>query len=133
MKEHLLFYSYIKGKESAEVEIETEKMILDLGLPHKKHEMSKNLSGGMQRKLSIAVAFVGGSKYYASSKLILNFINGLKICRTVILDEPTSGVDPFSRRSIWELLVKYKQSRCHIWNIIGLKLTDTLKQTELSS
>jgi len=65
VKEHLLFYSFIKGKESAEVEIETEKMILDLGLPHKKNEMSKNLSGGMQRKLSIAVAFVGGSKYEA--------------------------------------------------------------------
>ena len=48
------------------------------------------LSGGMLRKLSIAIAFVGGSK-------------------TVILDEPTSGVDPHSRRSIWDLLVKYKK------------------------
>ncbi|XP_059473610.1 ATP-binding cassette sub-family A member 7-like isoform X2 [Neocloeon triangulifer] len=92
VEEHLWFYARIKGRESSEVTTETEKMILDLGLPHKKHEMSKNLSGGMQRKLSIAVAFVGGSK-------------------TVILDEPTSGVDPFSRRSIWELLVKYKQNR----------------------
>ncbi|XP_065332368.1 ATP-binding cassette sub-family A member 7-like isoform X3 [Cloeon dipterum] len=92
VEEHLWFYARIKGKESAEVTAEAEKMIIDLGLPHKKHEMSKNLSGGMQRKLSIAVAFVGGSK-------------------TVILDEPTSGVDPFSRRSIWEMLVKYKQNR----------------------
>lgn len=44
----------------------------------------------MQRKLSVAIAFVGGSKI-------------------VILDEPTAGVDPFARRSIWELLLKYKQ------------------------
>lgn len=43
----------------------------------------------MQRKLSVAMAFVGGSK-------------------VVILDEPTSGVDPYSRRSIWDLLLKYK-------------------------
>lgn len=46
-------------------------------------------SGGMQRKLSVALAFVGGAK-------------------VVILDEPTSGVDPYSRRSIWDLLLKYR-------------------------
>lgn len=37
-------------------------MIKDLGLPHKRTTFSKDLSGGMQRKLSIAVAFIGGSK-----------------------------------------------------------------------
>jgi len=47
------------------------------------------MSGGMQRKLSIAMAFTAGS-------------------RVVILDEPTAGVDPYARRSIWELLLKYK-------------------------
>lgn len=47
------------------------------------------LVGGMQRKLSIAVAFTAGSK-------------------VVILDEPTAGVDPYARRSIWDLLLKYK-------------------------
>lgn len=41
---------------------ENEEMIENLGIPHKRNEMSKNLSGGMQRKLSIACAFVGGSK-----------------------------------------------------------------------
>jgi len=45
--------------------------------------------GGMQRKLSIAIAFTAGS-------------------RVVILDEPTAGVDPYARRSIWDLLLKYK-------------------------
>lgn len=46
-------------------------------------------SGGMQRKLSVALAFVGGSK-------------------VVILDEPTAGVDPYARRGIWDLLLKYR-------------------------
>ena len=66
--EHLWFYSQLKGQarggkeEVEELEEESDKMISDLGIPHKRDEMSKNLSGGMQRKLSIACAFVGGSK-----------------------------------------------------------------------
>ena len=52
-------------------------------------------SGGMKRKLSVAIAFVGNVK-------------------TVILDEPTAGVDPYSRRSIWELLLKYKEGKVKI-------------------
>lgn len=31
--------------------------------------------------------------------------------RTVILDEPTAGVDPYSRQSIWRILLKYKAGR----------------------
>lgn len=52
--------------------------------------------GGMQRKLSVALAFVGGAK-------------------VVILDEPTSGVDPYSRRSIWDLLLKYREGNTDTW------------------
>jgi len=67
-------------------------MIEDIGLPKKRHCRVNCLSGGMQRKLSVAIAFVGGS-------------------HTVILDEPTAGVDPYARRAIWDLLVKYKHGR----------------------
>ena len=62
MAEHLWFYARLKGQKSSDVRAQTDQMVQDLGLPHKRNEMSKNLSGGMQRKLSIASAFVGGSK-----------------------------------------------------------------------
>ena len=60
--EHLWFYARLKGRAPDVVKEESARMIEDLGLPHKRDEKSKNLSGGMQRKLSIASAFVGGSR-----------------------------------------------------------------------
>ena len=65
-------------------------ILRDISLTDKRGFVPGCLSGGMRRKLSVAIAFVGESK-------------------TVILDEPTSGVDPYSRRAIWDLLVKYKK------------------------
>ncbi|GBL93401.1 ATP-binding cassette sub-family A member 2 [Araneus ventricosus] len=89
VEEHLWFYASLKGSDLAE---EMDKMIQDLNLPLKRHSKVNVLSGGMKRKLSVAIAFVGGS-------------------RVVILDEPTAGVDPYSRRAIWDLILKYKSGR----------------------
>ena len=65
------------------------RFLKDVGLENKRDELASCLSGGMKRKLSVALAFVAGSK-------------------VVILDEPTAGVDPFARRGIWDLLLHYK-------------------------
>ncbi|KAM6294790.1 LOW QUALITY PROTEIN: phospholipid-transporting ATPase ABCA7 [Aegotheles albertisi] len=92
VEEHVWFYGRLKGLSEEQVKAEMEQLLQDTGLLHKRHEQTRNLSGGMQRKLSVAIAFVGGS-------------------RVVVLDEPTAGVDPYSRRSIWELLLKYRKGR----------------------
>lgn len=92
VEEHIWFYARLKGLSEEKVKTEMEQMVIDVGLPNKKKCKTSQLSGGMQRKLSVALAFVGGSK-------------------VVILDEPTAGVDPYSRRGIWELLLKYRQGR----------------------
>ncbi|KAF6716400.1 Retinal-specific ATP-binding cassette transporter [Oryzias melastigma] len=105
--EHILFFSLLKGCPIAEAEEEVENMLQDLGLPHKRGELIQNLSGGMQRKLSVALAFVGGAK-------------------VVILDEPTSGVDPYSRRSIWDLLLKYRTGRTVIMSTHHMDEADLL-------
>lgn len=111
--EHLWFYARLKGRQPDEVRQDTEKMIDDLVLRHKKNEISKNLSGGMQRKLSIATAFVGGS-------------------RVVILDEPTAGVDPYSRRGIWNLLIKHKTDRTIIMSTHFMDEADLLGKVEIA-
>ncbi|XP_071759857.2 retinal-specific phospholipid-transporting ATPase ABCA4 isoform X1 [Centroberyx gerrardi] len=107
VEEHILFYALLKGRTQAEAEQEVEDMLEDLGLPHKRDDEAQNLSGGMQRKLSVAMAFVGGSNI-------------------VILDEPTSGVDPYSRRSIWDLLLKYRAGRTVILSTHHMDEADLL-------
>uniref|UniRef100_A0A3Q3W1K1 P-type phospholipid transporter n=1 Tax=Mola mola TaxID=94237 RepID=A0A3Q3W1K1_MOLML len=87
VEEHIWFYGRLKGMSEEQVKGEIEQILQDTGLPHKR---TSRTSSGMQRKLSVALAFVGGSK-------------------VVILDEPTAGVDPYARRGIWDLLLKYRQ------------------------
>ncbi|CAF5199946.1 unnamed protein product, partial [Rotaria magnacalcarata] len=61
----------------------------------------------MKRKLSIAIAFIGNSTI-------------------VILDEPTAGVDPFARRAIWDLILKYKPGRTIVLSTHHLDEADLL-------
>ena len=62
-----------------------EKYLGQLSLWERRHEVSRNLSGGMKRRLMIARALVHEP-------------------RLLILDEPTAGVDIEIRRSMWEFL-----------------------------
>ena len=82
-------------------------MLTDLTLENKSTNYSTQLSGGMKRKLSIAIAFIGNST-------------------TVILDEPTAGVDPFARRAIWDLILKYKPGRTIVLSTHHLDEADLL-------
>uniref|UniRef100_A0A4W3HEH5 ATP-binding cassette, sub-family A (ABC1), member 4a n=1 Tax=Callorhinchus milii TaxID=7868 RepID=A0A4W3HEH5_CALMI len=105
--EHILFYTQLKGQTLEEAQKQMEVMLDEIGLPHKRDEIVQNLSGGMQRKLSVAIAFTGGAK-------------------VIILDEPTSGVDPYSRRSIWDLLLKYRPGRTIILSTHHMDEADLL-------
>ncbi|KAL4686019.1 hypothetical protein H8959_001616, partial [Pygathrix nigripes] len=92
VSEHLHFYSVIKGVHGKMTPTEIDRMLTTFNLLEKRNKLSKSLSGGMKRKLSIIIALIGGSK-------------------VVILDEPTSGMDPVSRRVTWELLQHFKLDR----------------------
>ena len=70
-------------------------------------KLVKYLSGGMKRKLSLGMSLVGNSKI-------------------VILDEPTSGLDVDSRRVIWELIKKIKQTRSVILSTQHIEEADVL-------
>jgi ABC-type multidrug transport system ATPase subunit len=90
VQEHIEFYSMLKNSYNKD---DVKTTMKDVALYEKRYTPSKNLSGGMKRKLSVAIAFCGGSK-------------------TVFLDEPTSGMDPFSRRFTWNVIRQYRSDRC---------------------
>ncbi len=78
-----------------------------VGLHNDLEKKSKQLSGGMKRRLSVAMALTGGSK-------------------VIILDEPTSGLDPFNRRGLWELIRRFKQGRSIILTTHFMEEADAL-------
>lgn len=92
VKEHIQFYSRLKGLDKESVDNEVYKYVRVLELEPKIDAMSSTLSGGMKRKLSVALALCGQSK-------------------VVLCDEPTSGMDPSARRALWDLLESEKKGR----------------------
>ncbi|XP_040492497.1 ATP-binding cassette sub-family A member 3-like [Ursus maritimus] len=92
VSEHLYFYCVVKGMPRKARLTEIDHMLAAFNLLDKRNAFSCSLSGGMKRRLSMIIALIGGSK-------------------VVILDEPTSGMDPASRRATWDILQQYKQDR----------------------
>ncbi|XP_074138922.1 phospholipid-transporting ATPase ABCA3-like isoform X2 [Sminthopsis crassicaudata] len=90
--EHLLFYAQLKGLPKKKCPEEIDHILGILDMEPKRHAFSRTLSGGMKRKVSIGIALIAGSK-------------------VVMLDEPTAGMDPISRRATWDLLQQQKSKR----------------------
>lgn len=91
-EDHLRLFASFKGTPVDEIEPQVQQMLADIDLGDVKTQMSKTLSGGQKRKLSVAIAMIGNSKI-------------------VMLDEPTSGMDTSARRRLWEMLKKNKNGR----------------------
>jgi len=105
--EHLRLFGCIKGLSGRELHEAVDRIVEEVGLTEKKNVPSSSLSGGMKRKLSLAMALMGDPKF-------------------VLLDEPTSGMDPYSRRSTWELLQRSKAGRVCILTTHFMDEADTL-------
>ena len=60
VREHLELFAALKGLPDDEIEVEVTRMIGEVGLTEKANNFSSTLSGGMKRKLSVAIALIGG-------------------------------------------------------------------------
>jgi ATP-binding cassette subfamily A (ABC1) protein 3 len=92
VREHLEMFLVFKGLPPSEHDRYIEEQVTNFGFTKYIDENVRTLSGGWKRKLSVAIALVGGSDL-------------------VFLDEPSSGMDITGRRELWNILKNQKKGR----------------------
>eukprot|EP01116_Phalansterium_solitarium_P019772 TRINITY_DN564_c0_g1_i1.p1 TRINITY_DN564_c0_g1~~TRINITY_DN564_c0_g1_i1.p1 ORF type:complete len:832 (+),score=308.60 TRINITY_DN564_c0_g1_i1:104-2599(+) len=106
-REHLQMFAAFKGLPEHEIQAEVEARLEDVGLVSAGNVLTSNYSGGMKRRLSTAIALTGNPQI-------------------VFLDEPTTGMDPVSRRQVWNLIQKAKQGRVILLTTHSMEEADVL-------
>ncbi|KAF5291190.1 hypothetical protein FQA39_LY14432 [Lamprigera yunnana] len=110
IEETLMYFGWIAGMKNADIHDRLLFLIKFLMLPNA-DQMVKNLSGGQQRRVSLAAALLHEPEL-------------------LILDEPTVGVDPLLRQNIWDHLVEITKDG-HTTVIITTHYIDETRQAHL--
>lgn len=92
VQEHLEFYARIKGVHPQDEASYVEKAMEEVQLTPERNFQVKELPLGMRRRLSIAISMVSSPK-------------------VIFLDEPTTGLDPETRRQLWNILQDCKKDK----------------------
>jgi len=87
--ENLALIGKVHGLRSDEVARRSKELLETMGLMERSKDQVRKFSGGMKRRLSIAMALVSDPQ-------------------VLFLDEPTLGLDPQARRTIWEYIAELK-------------------------
>ncbi|MEW5299847.1 MAG: hypothetical protein WDW36_002821 [Sanguina aurantia] len=108
-REHLLFYGRLKGLTGKELQEQVELSLKGVNLWNNgvADKLSVKYSGGMRRRLSVAISYMGNPK-------------------VVYLDEPSTGLDPASRRNLWEVVKANKAGRATILTTHSMEEAETL-------
>ncbi|KAJ1474047.1 P-loop containing nucleoside triphosphate hydrolase protein [Baffinella frigidus] len=91
-REHMLFYGRLKNLSGSNLKQAVSDCLRQVNLLNVMDEKSGTFSGGMKRRLSVAIAMIGNP-----------------LC--CYLDEPSTGLDPASRRTLWACIKEAKKSR----------------------
>ena len=105
--ENLSLIGGIRGLAKGEVKKRSEELLEMVGLAKRAKEQVRKFSGGMKRRLSIAMALVSDPQ-------------------VLFLDEPTLGLDPQSRRGIWEHIAELKGKKTILLTTHYLEEADAL-------
>lgn len=89
--ENLKFSATLFGLDKKRTKERTEFLLEKLHLSTEGNKLARNLSGGYKRRLHLAISIVHDPK-------------------VIFLDEPTPGIDPQSRRAMWDFLDELKQT-----------------------
>jgi len=106
--EHLYLYSGIKGGINCLALDDILVSRLDaVQLSSVKDSLVKTYSGGMKRRLSMIIATIGDPN-------------------VILLDEPTTGMDPVNRRYVWKFIEQFKKGRCVLLTTHSMEEADAL-------
>ena len=92
VRENIEFFSRLFGQSREERKWRIAELLDSTGLAPFKDRPAKKLSGGMRQKLGLCCSLIHDPDL-------------------LILDEPTTGVDPLSRRQFWELIDRIRSRR----------------------
>ena len=90
-RNNLIVYGYVTGLSRAEAERRADAVLMYFDLTDRSGDEIDSLSGGMKRRLAIARAFMTRPQ-------------------VIVLDEPTTGLDPQGRNRVWQELETMKQT-----------------------
>ncbi|EPQ05004.1 ATP-binding cassette sub-family A member 10 [Myotis brandtii] len=107
VRENLRLFAKIKGIPPQEMEQEIQRVVLELQMDSIEDVLAQNLSGGQKRKLTFGIAILGDPQIF-------------------LLDEPTAGLDPFSRHQVWNLLKERKMDRVIVFSTQFMDEADIL-------
>src|SRR5690625_3778844 len=89
-KENLQFFGRLYNLTSKELEKKIKEVLHQVGLYERQHDLVRNYSGGMRRRLNIGIALLHNPEF-------------------IIMDEPTVGIDPQSRKYILEIVKQFNE------------------------
>jgi ABC-2 type transport system ATP-binding protein len=105
--ENLALIGKIHGLSSDKVRERSKKLLETMGLLERAKDQVRKFSGGMKRRLSIAMALISDPQ-------------------VLFLDEPTLGLDPQARRAIWEYIVTLKGKKTILLTTHYMEEADSL-------
>lgn len=100
-------YGRIKGYSGERLTDEVNSMLKKMSLENYSDKLAGDFSGGNKRKLSVAIALLADPKI-------------------VYLDEPSTGMDPASRRFMWSIIAQSMQSRAVVLTTHSMEEADAL-------
>lgn len=106
-KEHLEFYGRIKGLKGKKLQAAVKSCLEKVNLWDARNKMSKQYSGGMKRRLSVAISIIGSP-------------------RVIYLDEPSTGLDPKSRQDLWRVINEAKENAAVILTTHSMEEADAI-------
>jgi len=106
-REHLSFYGRLKGLEGKPLEQAVDKALKDVNLYEVGDKQAGQYSGGMKRRLSVAISLIGDPK-------------------VVYMDEPSTGLDPSARQNLWRVIKEARVGRAIILTTHSMEEADEL-------